>query len=373
MTVPFVDLKRQHALIEREIDEAIRRVLAHQEFIQGRELVAFEAAFARYLGVKHVVGCSNGTDAIILALLALGIGPGDEVVTASHTFVATAEAILSIGAVPVFADVKAGSGLLDPAEVEKAVTSRTKAILPVHLYGQVAGMDEFRKIAQRHGLKLIEDAAQAHGALDQGRMAGTLGDAASFSFFPGKNLGAIGDAGAVVTQDDALAASLRAIRDHGRTHSKYEHFRLGRNMRMDGLQAAVLETKLRYLDRWNTQRRAIAKKYDEAFRGLPGLRLTEIEPGCTSSCHLYVIRHERRDWFREQLKKAGVESGVHYPIPVHRQPFLKESHGARSFPVTEKFAETCLSLPIFGEMRDDEVSQVIAAVSNSLVHGSHSR
>jgi dTDP-4-amino-4,6-dideoxygalactose transaminase len=364
MAVPFVDLKRQNETIHADIQVAIERVVAHQDFIQGRELKSFESAFGEFLGARHVVGCSNGTDALILPLLACGIGQGDEVITTSHTFFATTEAIVAVGAKPVFVEVLDRNGLLDPSLVEAAITARTKAILPVHLYGQPADMNAFRAIAQKHKIKLFEDAAQAHGATYDGKMAGTLGDAAGFSFYPGKNLGAFGDAGAVVTQDPGLADEMRSLRDHGRL-SKYEHRRFGHNMRMDGIQAAILSAKLPHLSRWTRQRRAIAEIYRKGLANLPGVTVLPTEKGSESCYHLFVIRHPRRDEFQATLKKAGIETGIHYPIPCHKQPAWVARFGELSLPISENFATTCLSLPMFGEMREEEAHEVIAAVAKA--------
>lgn len=360
-TIPLVDLKAQYRALKPEIDAAIARVIDNTSFILGPEVRAFEQAFAAYCQARHAVGVSSGTAAIELVLRALGIGPGDEVITTPFTFIASAEAISIAGATPVFADIDPLTYNLDPTAVEAAVTQRTKAILPVHLYGQPADMDRLALIAQRHGLALIEDAAQAHGAEFRGRRVGTLGDAACFSFYPGKNLGCYGDGGAVVTDDDDLAAKVRKLRDHGRS-SKHVHDELGFGHRLDALQAAILAAKLPHLDAANQARRRLAQRYDELLADTD--LVVPVEPEEVHSVyHLYVVRSPRRDELVETLRSQGIEAGVHYPLPLHLQPaygFLGLRPG--SFPVSEVTALQVLSLPLFPEMTFEQQDRVVQTI-----------
>lgn len=360
MTVKLVDLKAQHEALKKEIDEAIHGVIATSSFIQGPELKAFEADFASFVGASHAVGVSSGTSAIQLALLAAGIKPGDEVITSPFTFIATAEGIRHVGAFPTFVDVEKDTLCLDPALIEAAVTPKTKAIVAVHLYGQPAAMDPILDIAKRRQLTLIEDCAQAHGAVYKGKTVGTIGNAGCFSFFPAKNLGAFGDAGGVVSNDTALASSVRLLRDHGR-RDKYEHEIEGFNHRMDTLHAAVLRVKLKYLKRWNDRRRAVAALYREGLGKF--VTAPPDKKDTTAVFHLFVIQTPRRDALKKHLADKGIESGIHYPIPLHRQPafsFLNYKEGR--FPVSEEAAKSVLSLPIYPEMTDDQIGDVISAV-----------
>jgi dTDP-4-amino-4,6-dideoxygalactose transaminase len=361
MNVPFVDLKALHRPIEAELSEAIARVLRNVCFVQGPEVKAFEEAFASYLGVRHCVAVNSGTAALHLTLLALGIGPGDEVITVSHTFIATSEAISAVGARPVFVDIDPVSYTMDPTLVEAAITNRTKAILPVHLYGNVAEMDSLMAIARRHNLILVEDACQAHGAQYKGRMAGTFGVAGCYSFYPGKNLGCCGEGGAMVTNDEALATKIRMWREHG-SIKKYEHLFPGFNFRMEGIQGAVLATKLKYLDGWNDQRRAIAKRYQEYLAGqsvvLPGE-----SPNTRHIYHLYVLQAEDRESLRDHLAQRGIETGLHYPVPLHLQEayaFLGYHKG--DFPVTEQVTQHIVSLPMHPEMSLEAADYVSTAI-----------
>jgi dTDP-4-amino-4,6-dideoxygalactose transaminase len=367
MTLPLLDLHAQHDAIREELEAAIARVLAHGRFVQGPEVAEFEDAFAAYCGVEHCVGVANGTAAIELVLRAAGIGAGDEVVTTPFTFIATVEPILLVGARPVLADVDPETGLLDGAAVEAAVTPRTAAIMPVHLYGQPVDLDAFRALAERHGLLLIEDAAQAHGASWRGRRAGSAGDAATFSFFPGKNLGALGDAGAVTTADEALAARVRKLRDHGRV-DKYRHDVVGTNARLDTLQAAVLHVKLRHLDRWNEARRRHAAAYDAAFARTDGVRPIRVHEDAVAVYHQYVVRLDDRDGARSALAGQGIETGVHYPVPLHRQPALAGVTEG-DFPAAERLAREVLSLPVFPELTDAQRSSVVSALMPAEVAG----
>ncbi len=364
MQIPLVDLKAQYARIKPEIDAAMQRVVENTAFIMGKEVKAFEDGFAAYQGVKHAIGVSSGTDAIFLALAALGIGPGDEVITVAHTFIATAEPIVHLGAKPVFVDIDPQTYNLDPALLEAAITPRTKAIMPVHLYGQFADMQPILDIAQRHNLPVIEDAAQAHGAEYQGKRAGSWGIAACFSFYPGKNLGAYGDAGAVVTNDDALAKKIAMLRNHGRT-TKYEHDMIGYGDRLDALQAAVLAAKLPHLEAWNDARRTHADYYDAALAGLPGVVIPQRLPDARHVYHLYVIRVQgNRDALIEHLKTQGVDAGIHYPVPLHVQPAMRFlGYNAGDFPHSEAAAASIVSLPMYPELTPEQRSYVVEALA----------
>jgi len=358
----LVDLKAQYRAIRPEIDRAIAGVVESQYFVLGPVVKAFEDAFAAYCGVSHCVALDSGTTAVWLMLQALGVKPGDEVVTTPVTFFATVEGILLCGAVPVFADVDDRTLNLDPAQVEAALTPRTKAILPVHLYGQPADMDPLRDIAERRGLPLLEDAAQSAGALYRGRKAGSLGRAAAVSFYPGKNLGAYGDAGAVLSDDSGLADALRMLRDHGGRKKNY-HDILGTNARMDALQGAVLSVKLAHLDRWNAARREHAEAYRAALTGTPGLRLLDELPGCRSNYHLFVVRHARRDALLAALRGAGIQADIHYPVCCHVQPAAGAGRRpAGSFPVAEQAVREIVSLPMYAEMGEEQRARVVAVV-----------
>jgi dTDP-4-amino-4,6-dideoxygalactose transaminase len=358
-TIPFVNLDRQYAAIKDEIAAAIAAVLESKAFILGPHVRSFEAAFASFQGAKHAIGCSSGTSAISLVLEAMGIGAGDEVVTVAHTFSATAGAIRHVGATPVFVDIEPTAYTMDVSAMQAAVTKRTKAILPVHLYGTPCAMSEIADFARGRGLAIVEDAAQAHGATRGGKSMGAFGSAATFSFYPGKNLGAYGDAGAIVTDDDALAERIRKLRDHGRT-SKYTHDIAGYNHRMDGIQGAVLSVKLEYLAKWNERRRAVAKRYDAALRPL-GFKTIEPPADALSAYHLYVVEVSNRDAVQKALRDAGIETGVHYPVPLHKQPAYRRWSAEVVLPVTERIAERVLSLPICGDISDAEQDRVIAA------------
>ncbi len=365
-TIPLVDLRAQYEAIREDVDAAIARTLGSTAFILGREVEAFEKAFAKYCGAGFCVGCGNGTDAVALALQAVGVRPGDEVITVSHTFIASAEAITLAGARPVFVDVRADTLLMDVFKVEEAVTPRTRAILPVHLYGQIVDMDALLEIARSHGLKVVEDAAQAHGATYKGRRAGSLGDAAAFSFYPGKNLGAYGDAGAVVTNDPQIARRVSKARNHGRS-TKYEHEFEGRNSRMDGIQGAILGMKLRHLDAWNAKRGELAAAYDRRLHDAPQIRSVSVHPDCQPAYHLYVVRVPCRDVVLQRLQTAGIQAGVHYPVPLHLQKaygYLGMKQG--DLPVTEAAAADVLSLPLYPEMDEDMVAACAETLRASL-------
>jgi dTDP-4-amino-4,6-dideoxygalactose transaminase len=363
--VPFGDLAAQYAAIKDEIDAAIARVIADCAFIQGPHVESFERAFAARIGAAHCVGCSSGTSALVLALEALGVRPGDEVITVAQTFFATAEGILKLGAVPVFVDIDPATHTMDAAAAERAVTPRTRAIVPVHIYGGSCDMDGIGAVARRHGLKVVEDAAQAHLAGYRGRTVGTLGDAACFSFYPGKNLGAYGDAGAVVTADATVAARMRSMRDHGRS-GKYEHDAIGDNHRMDGLQGAILEAKLGHLDDWTALRRRAAGWYGARLAKL-GVTSVKAVDGGEPVFHLYVVELPAgadRDAVQAAMKARGVSTGVHYPIPCHLQPALAD--GTVSLPVTERLAGRILSLPIFPEITEAQVAAACDALGAAL-------
>jgi dTDP-3-amino-3,4,6-trideoxy-alpha-D-glucose transaminase len=355
--VPFVSLQRQHAALEGQLDAAYRRVVGASGFILGEEVEAFEREFASYCGTARCVGVSSGTAAITIALLAAGIGPGDEVIVPAHTFAASALAVLHAGAVPVLCDVEADTGLIDADSAAQVVSDRTAAVLPVHLYGQACDMAAIGELASRHGLLVVEDAAQAHGAAFAGRRAGALGDVAAFSFYPSKNLGALGDGGAICTGDETIAARARELRNLGQRR-KGEHARAGFNERLDGLQAAFLRAKLPHLDAWNAARRSHADAYRE---GLPAAmaRLAERSPA-TCVYHLFPVRVSGRDRAGARLAEAGVSTGIHYSPPLHRQPALKGACVVRTdLDRADAWARDELSLPMFAEMTRPELDFVI--------------
>ena len=368
MNIPLVDLKAQYQNHKSEIDQAIQRVINNTAFIMGQEVAQFEAAFAEYCGAKYAVGVSSGTGALFLALLAHDIGPGDEVITTPFTFFATGEAISTVGATPVFVDIDPQTYNIDPNLIEKAITDRTKAIMPVHLYGQPADMDAINAIAAKYGLVVIEDAAQAHGSRYKGQRAGVLGDSACFSFYPSKNLGCYGDGGAVVTNDPQIAERVAKLRNHGRL-SKYQHDELGYGHRLDGIQAAILGAKLPHLDDWNAKRRDRAARYSEMLAELP-LTTPYTMPETEPVYHCYTICLDEgidRDAVVQQLKNSGIGVGVHYPITLHLQPaydFLGLPAG--SYPVSEKAAREVMSLPIYAELSDAQQDYVVATLKEAL-------
>jgi dTDP-3-amino-3,4,6-trideoxy-alpha-D-glucose transaminase len=359
--VPFVALARQHAALGKELRAAFERVIDSDGFILGSDVEAFEREFADYCGARECVGVASGTAALALTLTAAGIGPGDEVVVPAHTFIASALAVIHAGATPVFCDVQRDTGLIDPEGVGAVLGPRTAAVIAVHLYGQACDMEAIGALARRHGLFVLEDAAQAHGATCEGRRVGSLGDAAAFSFYPSKNLGALGDGGAVCTSDPGLAACIRQLRDLGQRR-KGEHVVVGHNARLDGLQAALLRVKLACLDRWNTSRRAHAARLRE---GLP-LELVALGERVQTPCvyHLFPVRHASRDRLAELLRADGVSVGLHYSPAVHQHPALAgPSAAARpvELPQSEAWAREELSLPMFAELRQDELERTIAA------------
>lgn len=359
--IPLVDLQAQYRVIGDEVDAAIRRVISATSFILGPEVATFEKAFAAYCGAEHCVGVSSGTAALELALRALGVGAGDEVITTAHTFIATAEAISAVGAVPVFVDIDPVTFNLDPGLVEQAITPQTRAVMPVHLYGQPANMTRINQIAREHGLWVIEDAAQAHGALWNGQRPGVLGDVACFSFYPGKNLGAYGDAGAVVTNRAEVAEKVRLLRNHGR-RDKYVHEEIGFGERLDALQAAILGAKLPHLEGWTAARNRLAERYSQLLADVE-IDLPQVAPEARHAWHLYVVRTPRRDELLRHLHAQGIGAGVHYPLPLHLQPaYAALGGGPGDLPVTEAVAETCLSLPLYPEMTDEQQDRVVQAI-----------
>lgn len=365
MTVPFLDLKASYTSLRPEIDAAVARVLESGVYIGGGEVEAFEREFAAYVGASHCVAVANGLEGLQLALLAAGVQPGDEVIVPAHTFVATWLAVTQCGAIPVPVDVHADTCQLDASRLDAAITPRCRAIVPVHLYGIPADLDAILAAASVRGIAVIEDAAQAHGSTYRGRRIGTHGHAATWSFYPGKNLGAFGDAGAVTTQDAELAAQLRRLRNYG-SSVRYVHEERGFNSRLDPLQAAILRVKLAHLDAWNARRREIAARYLRELAGTD-LVLPTVPAWAESSWHLFPVRHARRDAFREALAAAGVETLIHYPIPPHLQRAYADLGFARgAFPVAEEAADTVLSLPIGPAMTDAQVDAVVARVRRVL-------
>ena len=358
--IPLVDLAAQHAEVADEVDVAFREVFRSTAFINGPAVEAFEAAYAEFVGVGHCVGVSNGTDALELALRSCGVESGDEVLVPANSFVATAESIARIGAIPVFADVDSPSLLIDPQEVEERLSPRTRAVVPVHLYGQMAPMQALADVLRRRDdVVVVEDAAQAHGARQAGRPAGGIGQAAGTSFYPGKNLGAYGDAGAVLTNDDASARLVRAMRDHG-SETKYRHEVRGWNCRLDSLQAAVLLAKLRRLRDWNEARAAAARRYDALLGGVDGVTRPETVPGNEHVWHLYVVQVSERDRVLSALTREGIGVGVHYPEPIHLQPaFADLGQGPGSFPVAERAAQHVLSLPMHPHLTEQHQQRVV--------------
>jgi dTDP-4-amino-4,6-dideoxygalactose transaminase len=359
----MVDLAAQYTRIGAEVDAAIARVVASTQFIGGAECAAFEREFAAYCGVAHACGVANGTDALILALRAYGVGPGDEVVTVANTFVATGEAVLLNGARPVWVDVDPESFTMDPAAAARALTSRTKLILPVHLYGQPADMAPILDLARRKGLPVLEDAAQAHGATIGGKRAGSFGHSATFSFYPAKNLGAWGDAGIVVSDDADFVARVRQIANHGGGAHRYDNVVLGTNSRLDALQAAVLRVKLRHLDEWNRERRLRAEAYTRSFADTPEVAVPRERADTRSAWHLYTIRVADRDGLAAHLKARGIATAIHYPKPLHLQPAMAAAGGhAGDLPVSERLSQDVLSLPLYPELPLETLERIAAEV-----------
>ena len=366
MKVPFLDLKAHHAPLIEKFDRAIREVIENSAFAGGPFVEKFEEEFATFCSSSYAIGVGNGTDALWLTLLALGIGEGDEVITVPNTFIATAEAITYCNARPVFVDVDQDTFTMDPRELEKSLTERTKAIIPVHLFGQPADMDPILEFARANGLFVVEDAAQAHDAEYKGRKAGTMGDAGCFSFYPGKNLGAFGEAGAVVTNDPELRKQIQMLRDHGQSQ-KYYHALMGWNCRMDGIQAAVLSIKLRHLCAANSLRRKHASQYNQAFDGIDGVHTPFEAAYARHVYHVYAIRVQARDAVRQHLQEKGVGSAVHYPVPIHLQDACRNlGYTKGAFPIAESQADQFLSLPMFPELTEEQIEYVVSSVSQAV-------
>jgi len=360
--VPFLDLKAQYHTIKDEVNEAILSVVESCAYAKGPAVKDFQKNFAEYCGAKYAVGVANGTDALYLALRAVGIRPGDEVITTPDTFIATTEAITQSGAKIVFVDINPKTYNIDVSKIEEKITSKTKAIIPVHLFGQPADMEQILSIARKHNLKVIEDAAQAHGAFYNGKRVGTFGDVACFSFYPGKNLGAYGDGGAVVTNNQEIATQVEKIADHG-SLKKYIHEIEGVNSRLDSIQAAVLNIKLKYLDQWNESRRKNAYIYNEMLKNVDGVTTPDELENTKPVYHLYVIQVKNRDGLQQKLTEAGIASGIHYPYPLHLTPayeYLGLKKG--SFPVAEKCADQFLSLPMYPELTELQIQKVYDAI-----------
>jgi len=363
MTVPFLDLKAQYVSIRDEIHKELTRVMDDTAFAGGPAVARFEKEFASFCGCEFAVGVGSGTEALWLSLLALGIGSGDEVITVPNSFIATAEAISFTSARPVFVDADARTYAMNPDLLEAVITKKTKAIIPVHLFGHTADMDAILAIAKKKGLYVVEDAAQAHGAQYKGQTAGSLGNMGCFSFYPGKNLGAYGEAGAVVTNDASLAEKIRMLRDHGQKQ-KHEHAWIGWNSRMDGFQGAILNVKLKYLSEWNEARRRCARRYNELLENSSIVTPAEADYA-RHVYHIYAIRTRNRDNLKNALAKKGIHCGIHYPVPIHLQPayaFLGYQKG--SFPVTEKCAQELLSLPMYPELTAEQIETVTTAIAD---------
>lgn len=371
MKIPLVDLQKQAQTIRKELDAAIHSVMDQGHFIQGKVVFQFEEEFAEYLNRKNArsklecVSCANGTDALFLALKALEIREGDEVITVSHTFIATAEAISLVGAIPTFIDIDERTFLMDPSKIEKAITSRTKAIIPVHLYGQACNMDAIMEVARRHRLYVIEDCAQAHGATWNGAAVGSFGDAGCFSFYPGKNLGAYGDAGGVVSKHSELIRKIRLLANHG-SIQKYHHLSIGINSRLDTFQAAILRVKLPYLDQWNLHRKQHALYYSGAFHEM-GFQTPYVDTKADSVWHLYVLRVLRRNEVLKTLQEKEIQAGMHYPIPIHLQPAYSQlNYKVGHFPISEEIANEIVSLPLYPEMTRLELDYVIEVLEECI-------
>jgi dTDP-4-amino-4,6-dideoxygalactose transaminase len=365
--VPYLDLKAQYQSIKPEIDAAIARVLDSCQFVLGSEVAGFEQEFATYCGTTECIALNSGTSALHLALLAAGVGPGDEVITVPFTFVASVAAVCYTGARPVLVDIDPRSFTMDPAAVEAAITPRTKAILPVHLYGQPADMDPIMEIARRHGLVVIEDAAQAHGAKYKGRPVGSIGDMACFSFYPGKNLGAYGEGGAVTTNNAEHARTVRMLRDWGQDR-KYHHVLRGYNYRMEGFQGAILRVKLRYLEQWTEARRAVVAQYNQHLADTGVERPTEM-PWARHVYHVYTLRADDRDSLQTALQAEGIQTGIHYPVPVHLQPAYADlGYGRGAFPRSEAAAAQVLSLPLYPELSSAAVAEVAGVVKKAVAN-----
>lgn len=366
--IPLVDLKAQFATIKDEIHVALKDVFDNTRFIDLSGKM-FLPEFAEFVGCRHAVGCNSGTDALIIALRALDVGPGDEVIIPANTFIATAEAVTAVGATPIFADAIDETGAIDPGAISEAITSETKAVIPVHLYGMPADMDEILALAQKHNLHVVEDCAQSHGAAYKDRTTGSFGTLACFSFYPGKNLGACGDGGAVTTNDPDLAELLRKWTNHGGI-TKYTHEFPGLNSRLDGLQAAVLAVKLRHLPAWNEARRQVAARYFDLLDGLGDLRFFAEPEDRRSVYHLFVVRTKQRDRLLQHLHDRGIYAGLHYPDPVHLTPAYSSPRFPKgSMPISEKLAREVISLPIYPELTEEQQDRIVEAVGEFFSDG----
>ena len=365
--VPYLDLKAQYQSIKPEVDAAIARVLDSCQFVLGPEVAAFEQEFATYCGTSECIALNSGTSALHLALLAAGVGPGDEVITVPFTFVASVAAVCYTRARPILVDIDPHSFTMDPAAIEAAITPRTKAILPVHLYGQAADMDPIMEVARRHGIAVIEDAAQAHGAKYKGRPVGSIGDIACFSFYPGKNLGAYGEGGAVTTNNAQHAGTVRMLRDWGQDR-KYHHILRGYNYRMEGFQGAILRVKLRQLERWTEARRAVVNQYNQQLENAGVERPVEM-PWGRHVYHVYTLRTDDRDGMQASLQAEGIQTGIHYPVPVHLQPAYADlGYGRGAFPHSEAASAQVLSLPLYPELSSQAVAEVAGAVKRAVAN-----
>lgn len=393
MNIPLIDLKAQYKSISEDLDRVTKEVLSSAGYIMGKNVTEFEKEFAEYIGVKHAISVGNGTDALVIALKSLGIGAGDEVITTPFTFFATAETISAVGATPIFVDVEKDTFNIDPTKIEEKITNKTKAILPVHIFGQSAKMDEINAIAKKHNLKVIEDACQAVGSKYKGKNIGTLGDIACFSFFPTKNLGCAGDGGIIVTSDDNIATIARALRTHGSGETgqkaynllnnineevqtvknsddtvynplKYYNYLIGFNTRLDAIQAAILRVKLPHLDKWNAKRREIAKLYDENLKDTE-LVTPVIQEENESVYHMYILQSENREAILEKLKEKGVATGVYYPVPLHLQKVYKNlGYKEGDMPVAEYLSHRTFAIPVYPELNDEQVNYIIDSIKN---------
>ncbi len=361
--VPYLDLPAQIRSVRPEIDAALARALDNCSFILGPDVAQFEKDFAQFCGAQHALGFNSGTSALHVAMLLCGVRPGDEVITTPYTFIATSWAISYCGAKPVYVDIEEATFNLDPKLIERAITPRTKAIMPVHLYGHSFDVDAIQEVCRKHKLPLVEDAAQAVGAKYKGKTVGTLGDVSGFSFYPGKNLGACGEGGALVTNNAAFAARAKSLREHGST-VRYHHDEVGYNYRMEGFQGAVLGVKLKHLTKWNEERRRVAKRYTELLADTP-LQLPVEATYAESAWHLYTVRHPRRDELKKYLDNNGIGNAVHYPIPLHLQKaYAFLGHKPGDFPIAEKASREVLSLPIFPELTDEQIQRVVAVIKD---------
>jgi dTDP-4-amino-4,6-dideoxygalactose transaminase len=392
MNIPLIDLKAQYKSISEDLDRVTKEVLSSANYIMGKNVTEFEKEFAEYIGVKHAISVGNGTDALVIALKSLGIGIGDEVITSTFTYFASAEAISAVGATPVFVDVEKETFNIDATKIEEKITKKTKAIIPVHIFGQSAKMEEINTIARKHNLKIVEDAAQAVGSKYKGKMIGTFGDAACFSFFPTKNLSCAGDGGMIVTSDDNIAIVARALRTHGSGENgqkafnflnnikeevevsndgddtvynplKYYNYLIGFNSRLDAIQAAILSVKLPYLDKWNARRREIARIYDEKLKGSNNVVTPIIDEECETIYHQYVLQCDDREAMLTKLKEKGIATGVYYPVPLHLQKVYKDlGYKEGDMPVAEYLSHRTFAIPVYPELTENEISYIIESI-----------